>query len=354
MELPEPPPSVTTHGSLVRAVGAPIAACDLVEAPQRSWVVDRVVMDDGTTMMFSPEKCGKSFLGLRMALSVAAGAPFLGRWPTRRGRVLVLDAENRGETADRLKRLLPLYPGAGENLHVLQDPVNINTRRDVDDLLTNCKALAPVALGVIDAVGSTIEGDLNGAKDATAWCNGLDRIRSALGGGWLVLHHSPLADPYRYAGPRVYGRRLDVHYRFAATPREWHYSFTRVASRTVRLASYGGLYRVTPVTEAAALVHEFTSRPLPPEDVFVLEFADDSPDGFFVAQVYAAGKNHFSDKKHAWTVCRSLYERGELFRARYVQRRGDLYYLPRYARAAGLMEEQTPPPGVAGQQELES
>ena len=63
-------------------------------------------------LLFSKGGIGKTFLALRMALSVATGEELFGFKPTKITRVLFLDLENSDKTfKDRLTELAQYVPG---------------------------------------------------------------------------------------------------------------------------------------------------------------------------------------------------------------------------------------------------
>ena len=69
----------------------------IIEAdyPEPVPIVERFLKQGEAALLIARQKEGKSTLGLQMAIDVACGDPFLGRYPTRKATVVSLDYENR-------------------------------------------------------------------------------------------------------------------------------------------------------------------------------------------------------------------------------------------------------------------
>jgi len=64
-------------------------------APEQRWLIEQVWSAEAVGIIGGEPKCGKSFLALDLAVSVASGTPCLGRFPVAaRGRVLLFAAED--------------------------------------------------------------------------------------------------------------------------------------------------------------------------------------------------------------------------------------------------------------------
>jgi hypothetical protein len=63
--------------------------------PETEWLLDKLWAAGSVGIVGGPAKCGKTWLALDMAVSLASGTPCLGLYhPTRRGRVLLYAAED--------------------------------------------------------------------------------------------------------------------------------------------------------------------------------------------------------------------------------------------------------------------
>src|SRR5262249_53681626 len=79
-------------------------------------------------LLVGRQKEGKSTLALQLAIDVASGEPFLGRYATKKGRVLYVDYENR--PAQIKERALDLLDGRDAS-NVLVKSFDFLTERDV-------------------------------------------------------------------------------------------------------------------------------------------------------------------------------------------------------------------------------
>lgn len=144
-------------------------------------------------------KTNKSWLVGDLSLSVATGRPWLGRFPTRRGRVLVLDNELHPETlAKRIPAVMAArgigYDELGDDLHV--DSLR-GRLRDIVSMASYFAALEPgaYALVVLDALyrfmpsGPGAGGENDNAAMAEVY-NALDRYAARLGCAFVCVHHT--------------------------------------------------------------------------------------------------------------------------------------------------------------------
>lgn len=81
-----------------------------VQAADDSYLIEGVIPDNNTTVVFGDGDSGKTYLAYAMAVSVATGVPILGI-PVHRGNVLILDWETDQRTATQ--RLARIAAGAG-------------------------------------------------------------------------------------------------------------------------------------------------------------------------------------------------------------------------------------------------
>jgi hypothetical protein len=84
-----------------------VALTEDLEAPARDWLVEALWPQQAVGFIGGPPKAGKSWLALDLAISVATGAPFLGRKVLKTGPVLFfLGEEFLGDVCLRADRLL--------------------------------------------------------------------------------------------------------------------------------------------------------------------------------------------------------------------------------------------------------
>src|SRR5262249_4858307 len=104
----EPQPDGPEQGSQPRRrrLGL-VALTEDLEVPPRDWLVEGLWPQRAVGFIGGPPKAGKSWLALDLAISVATGAPFLGRKVLTTGPVLFfLGEEFLGDVCQRADRLL--------------------------------------------------------------------------------------------------------------------------------------------------------------------------------------------------------------------------------------------------------
>lgn len=77
-----------------------------VDGPRVEWIVEGLIPQGELSLIVGPPKIGKTLLGTALAVSVAAGEPFAGKFPVRQGAVLlIMEEDQASEIAFRLRIL---------------------------------------------------------------------------------------------------------------------------------------------------------------------------------------------------------------------------------------------------------
>tara|TARA_R100001530_G_scaffold13251_1_gene12248 strand:+ start:4616 stop:5857 length:1242 start_codon:yes stop_codon:yes gene_type:complete len=78
---------------------------------EADWLIPNMIVSGGPNILFGKGGTSKTYLSLKMALSLAMGEEFLGHVPTRTYRTMFVDYEaTRGTIASRLRQLNPDIP----------------------------------------------------------------------------------------------------------------------------------------------------------------------------------------------------------------------------------------------------
>lgn len=67
------------------------------EFPEPAYLVDPMIPQGGLVVLHGKPNVGKTQLVLTLASAINSGEPFLGRWPTRQGPVIVVQADMTGQ-----------------------------------------------------------------------------------------------------------------------------------------------------------------------------------------------------------------------------------------------------------------
>ncbi len=170
-------------------------ACELeAQSAARRWLIEGLWAESAVGIVGGEPKCCKSFLGLCMAVSVAAGVPCLGRFPVAtRGPVLLFAAEDAPHIVR--ERLQGICASARVNwdsldIHVIVDPV---VRLDVPDdrtaLLAEVERLRP-RLVVLDPFVRLHRIDENAAAEVAPLLAYLRVLQRSFGCAVALVHHA--------------------------------------------------------------------------------------------------------------------------------------------------------------------
>lgn len=139
-------------------------------------------------------KSRKSFLVLDLAISVAMGLPFLERYETSRGKVVIYDMELHPATI--ASRLPEVAAARGVNLRDLDQWLEVVPLRgqdmDLYKLEPQLRAMQDVALCVLDPLYRLLPANTSENDNAAIgrFYSKLDNIAAATGSAMICIHHA--------------------------------------------------------------------------------------------------------------------------------------------------------------------
>lgn len=170
---------------------------DVSESEHVEYVVDGVAQAAGVGFIAAAPKNGKSWQALHMAVAIATGKPYAGRYDTNQRNVVYLALEgaraNLRARVGCLARGLGVDPDRGEldRLHVIYKPRRIDLH-DQESAAGVVEAVSDIEPGVmfVDVLrrAARIRESGEGVADFTHTLENLDPLTSA---GWtiILLHH---------------------------------------------------------------------------------------------------------------------------------------------------------------------
>lgn len=169
-----------------------MAACPALRPP----VIDGLLREGETMNLIASPKTGKSWLVLDLAIAVATGRPWLGRFPTVAGDVLIIDNELHGETS--ANRIPKVAKARGLGTDEFADKVFIrNLRGALHDIVSLGSFFRAIERGrfrliVLDAFYRFLPAgmDENANADMASLYNHIDRYAADLGCAFVLIHHS--------------------------------------------------------------------------------------------------------------------------------------------------------------------
>ena len=197
------------------------------EPPPVEWLAEGFVPARPIVAVASGPGEGKTWFGLCLGLSIAAGKPLFGNYATKQTSVLYLDAEN--PYADMHRRVTALMVGLGLPTNslpfVYRGDVRINLRSP-DDVARLVELINEERPGVvfIDSLIDFHSADENSAKDMNKVMLALRRIAQDCGVSFVLLHHfrksskqAPNDSVTRFKGSVNIAGSIDVVFGLRAT-----------------------------------------------------------------------------------------------------------------------------------------
>lgn len=183
---------------------------DAESLPPPAWGLDGIYPDGGLVTLFGPRGIGKTFLALGWSFGHATGS-WLGRTAVPGPTVHIL-AEGRGGLGARVRAQKAALGIRGRaDVYFIPTAVPMLNRVEVDRLIATIEQLeVPPAAILWDTLSRTfVGGDENSSKDMAEYVASVDRVKEAVGGTAIVLHHSGhTAD--RERGSSVLGGAADT------------------------------------------------------------------------------------------------------------------------------------------------
>jgi len=176
---------------------------------EQRWLIEGLWSREAVGIVGGEPKCGKSFLALDMAVSVAAGTPCLRRFPAiQRGRVLLFAAED--STTVVRQRLVGIAAAAGLSLesldiHVIIAPVvRLDVEADQKRLEDTVRALRPVLL-VLDPFVRLHRVDENVSAEVAPLLDYLRGLQRRHQLAVVLVHHARKGAAHMRAGQALRG-----------------------------------------------------------------------------------------------------------------------------------------------------
>lgn len=187
---------------------------ELLRLPPPEWLIEGILPVGGFTGLYGPSNCGKSFLALDIALSVASGTPWQGHVVNYPGSVLYIAAEGGPGIQKRVRAWLEFHQLRPEQPRIawLIETAEINNDSGAVDILLERiekEVLRVPVLIVVDTLARCLEGDENTQLDMGRFIAGVDRLRHEWECAAIVIHHTRL-DESRERGNTAFRGAVDT------------------------------------------------------------------------------------------------------------------------------------------------
>lgn len=163
-----------------------------VQHPPLPWLVRDVFVKGAVGWIGGPPKLGKSMLALHACLSIASGTPFLGRFPTTRGRALYISEEDPERIVCRRAQRMWAALDASPEKDRFRVLCKSGFRLDREECMTWLRRSLtewPADLVVMDVFNRLHQKEGNDAGAMVPLLAGLDEVRGQTGCSILIVAH---------------------------------------------------------------------------------------------------------------------------------------------------------------------
>lgn len=167
---------------------APISIAELLaKAPKEiQWLVEEVIPKGTINVLSAPPGSFKTWTLLHTAIQIARGAPLFGRFPTKKGKVLIVDEENQEDLLGIRLRLL----GADDSIEVATSSMigfKVDRPEDIEELKTYI-ANNHIDLVIFDSLVRVNSKDENDSRQVAEVFNAFKSLTKE-GTTVLMTHH---------------------------------------------------------------------------------------------------------------------------------------------------------------------
>jgi hypothetical protein len=179
---------------------------DIMNLPEPTYLIDEMIIEEALGFVFGPPGCGKSFLTIGMALSIATGqSTWFNRGIKKHGPVIYISSEGTGDMKHRIKAWQKETGHSDDEtpFYLIRQSLNFMLGADVDRLIKAVAAVStklgqsPVAI-FVDTVSRVLPGaDENLQKDMTLFISACDILRNTFHSTVVGVHHTSRAGNLR-------------------------------------------------------------------------------------------------------------------------------------------------------------
>lgn len=173
-----------------------------------SWLVENIWAEGGTGMLAGPPKTGKTWLIVDLAVSIASGTPFLGKFPCGPGPVVIYSPEGPESCLeDRIRQVADRRGLKHADLEIYLIETNnlsLDNEEDQNSIAQAVDAVKP-SIVIFDPLAECFDGDENRSEDVKVMTKFLTRLSNEYGTASLVTHHIVKTAGGKQAGNRMRG-----------------------------------------------------------------------------------------------------------------------------------------------------
>lgn len=164
-----------------------------IEAGQKlEWLVENIWVQGGTGMLAGPPKTGKTWLIIDLAVSIASGTPFLGKFDATQGPVIIYSPEGPQSCLDdRIRQVAERRGLNHKDLYIYivsSKDLSLDDKSDQETISQAFESIQP-SLAIFDPFAECFLGDENRSDDVKVMTNFLTLMARQYGIASVVTHH---------------------------------------------------------------------------------------------------------------------------------------------------------------------
>lgn len=162
---------------------------ELESLPDPTWLIDGILPANSLCVLYGEPGCGKTFVSLSIALSLASGQSWCGKRASP-AKVLYVAAEGLFGLKFRVRAHQAKYNSIASSIRYLGETFSLLKPTDMEAVTTSLQSFQPDLI-VLDTFARLVAGaDENSAKDVGAAIKAIDEFRSGTKATVLLIHHT--------------------------------------------------------------------------------------------------------------------------------------------------------------------
>ncbi|WP_243613635.1 AAA family ATPase [Shimia aestuarii] len=165
------------------------------ELPDLEWLVEGMLPDTSLAIIFGAPGCGKTFVALSMAMSIASGRSWV-ETQTIQKEVLYVAAEGVRGLKMRIAAVEQHFGQTVEKIRFMPGAFDIRDKRQVTAFINAIRkhSLNPGVIIIDTLARVTVGADENNAKDMGLAVEALDRLKTEFEATVVAIHHTRKGD----------------------------------------------------------------------------------------------------------------------------------------------------------------
>jgi len=177
-----------------------------IDSNRPEWLITGLIRRNTIAVLFGESGSRKTWIALDLALSVATGTPFLGRFPVKQGKVFYVISEGADDFEFRAKawsQQNKIDPPSIENFAYRPGQYDFSEPSAVEQLICHInERMGGADLVFIDTLAKNFNKDSDTNEGMTIFLSAMETIREKTGATVVPIHHTGWSNTDRERGGR--------------------------------------------------------------------------------------------------------------------------------------------------------